>query len=341
MGGKGGSGGTAISSLKASPYRSIFILCSGFVCRYRILPGGKRQVLNLVLPGDLIGFPTCSFENAINSLSSLTEVVVATVPFQAFYDLFARFPRVAVALYWCSAHKATIYSEHLINIGRRSAYERLAHLILALLMRLRAVGLAEELSYSLPLTQELIGTCLASAVRMSAGCCDHAITEGRRTGHHRRAPPDRDRPRIADATRQFRWGLFSTEPDPASAVKTLGSQMDAAMNAQFCPRRPRYFIVGVAQLGTVYADPERKIFQMNRLYVCGKVPWRPSGVSSPPNSSNAIRHAAPPQSYERAAETIPPTPRSSPLGPTDWLQSACRPAACGGRRRQKTPSRQK
>jgi Cyclic nucleotide-binding domain len=92
MGGKGGSGGTAISSLKARPYRSIFILCSGFVCRYRILPGGKRQVLNLVLPGDLIGFPTCFFENAINSLSSLTEVVVATVPFQAFHDLFARFP---------------------------------------------------------------------------------------------------------------------------------------------------------------------------------------------------------------------------------------------------------
>jgi CRP-like cAMP-binding protein len=118
MGGKGGSGGTAISSLKARPYRSIFILCSGFVCRYPILPGGKRQVLNLVLPGDLIGFPTCFFENAINSLSSLTEVVVATVPFQAFY------------------------------------------LILELLMRLRAVGLAEELSYSLPLTQELIADVL-------------------------------------------------------------------------------------------------------------------------------------------------------------------------------------
>jgi CRP-like cAMP-binding protein len=142
------------------PYRSIFILCSGFVCRYRILPGGKRQVLNLVLPGDLIGFPTCFFENAINSLSSLTEVAVATVPFQAFYDLFARFPRVAVALYWCSAHEAAIYSEHLINIGRRSAYERLAHLILELLMRLHAVGLAKELSYSLPLTQELIADVL-------------------------------------------------------------------------------------------------------------------------------------------------------------------------------------
>ena len=49
------------------PYRSVFILCSGFVCRYKILPEGTRQVLNLLLPGDLIGFPACFFENAVNA----------------------------------------------------------------------------------------------------------------------------------------------------------------------------------------------------------------------------------------------------------------------------------
>jgi CRP-like cAMP-binding protein len=142
------------------PYRHVFILRSGFVCRYRILPEGTRQVLNLVLPGDLIGFPACFFEKAVYALSSLTEVVAATVPFQAIFDLFARFPRVAVALYWISAREAAIYGEHLVSIGRRSAYERLAHFILELLARLRPIGLADELSYSIPLTQEVIADML-------------------------------------------------------------------------------------------------------------------------------------------------------------------------------------
>jgi CRP-like cAMP-binding protein len=142
------------------PYQSVFILCSGFVWRYKILPDGKRQLLSFGLPGDLIGFPASFFENAVNATGGLTDVVVATVPFAALYDLFARFPRVAIALYWMAAREAAIYGEHIIDIGRRSAYERLAHLILELLTRLRAAGLAEERSYVLPLTQELIADVL-------------------------------------------------------------------------------------------------------------------------------------------------------------------------------------
>ena len=58
------------------------------------------------------------------------------------------------------AREAAIYGERIVDIGRRTAYERLAHLILELLTRLRLVGLAEELSYVLPLTQELIADVL-------------------------------------------------------------------------------------------------------------------------------------------------------------------------------------
>jgi CRP-like cAMP-binding protein len=142
------------------PYRSVFILCSGFAWRYKILPDGKRQLLSLAVPGDLIGFPASFFDKAINATGSLTEVLVAVISFETLYDLFARYPRIALALYWLSAGEAAIYGEHLIDVGRRSAYERLAHLLLELLTRLRIVGLAEEASYQLPLTQELIGDML-------------------------------------------------------------------------------------------------------------------------------------------------------------------------------------
>jgi CRP-like cAMP-binding protein len=146
--------------VQGRPYRCVFIICSGFAWRYKILPDGKRQLLSFGLQGDLLGFPAAFYENAVNATGSLSEVVVATVPFTKLYELFERFPRIAMALYWMAAREAAIYGERIVDVGRRSALERLAHLILELLTRLRSVGLAEELSYVVPLTQELIADVL-------------------------------------------------------------------------------------------------------------------------------------------------------------------------------------
>jgi CRP-like cAMP-binding protein len=141
-------------------YDHLFILCSGVVCRYKVLPDGKRQVLNLGLPGDFVGFPSCLFEVAINSVASLTEVELSQVSFDSLFDLFRRFPRLGTALFWSSAREAAMYGEHIVNLGRKSVYERLAHLLLELLVRLRSVGLGDHLSYTLPLTQELMADVL-------------------------------------------------------------------------------------------------------------------------------------------------------------------------------------
>ena len=141
-------------------YDQLLILCSGLVSRYKGLPDGKRQVLNLGLPGDFIGFPSCMFDVAVNSVASLTDVVVAPVSLERLASLFTCFPRIGAALFWSSACEAAMNGEHLVNLGRRSAYERLAHLILELLVRLRTVGLTDGMSYVLPLTQELMADVL-------------------------------------------------------------------------------------------------------------------------------------------------------------------------------------
>ncbi len=145
-------------------YDCLFILCSGVVSRYKVLPDGKRQVLNLGLPGDFIGVPACLFDVAVNSVSTLTDVVLSPVSFEKLPCLFAQFPRLGAALFWCTACDAAMYGEHLVDLGRRSAYERLAHLILELLARLRTAGLADELSYTLPLTQEFVADLLGLSV---------------------------------------------------------------------------------------------------------------------------------------------------------------------------------
>jgi hypothetical protein len=100
-------------------------------------PEGKRQILASGLPGDFIGLPSCLFDVAVNWVSPLTDVEVSPVSFRNLFNLFARFSRVGTALFCSSASEVAMYGRHLVDLGCRSAYERLAHLILELLVRLR------------------------------------------------------------------------------------------------------------------------------------------------------------------------------------------------------------
>ena len=145
-------------------YETLFALLEGSAIRYRILRDGRRQILNILLPGDFVGFPGCFFENALYGVTALTDVVICPVPFAVLIGLFDRYPRLAATIFWSFACEAAIYAEHLVDIGRRSALERVAHFLLELLTRLRIVGLADEKSYRMPLTQELIADALGLSV---------------------------------------------------------------------------------------------------------------------------------------------------------------------------------
>src|ERR1700741_1834326 len=50
-------------------YAELFVLLEGVAIRYRVLRDGRRQILNIALPGDLIGFPACFFETALFSIT--------------------------------------------------------------------------------------------------------------------------------------------------------------------------------------------------------------------------------------------------------------------------------
>lgn len=145
-------------------YQGIFVLNRGVAIRYKILRDGRRQILGVLLPGDLVGFPGGLFERALYSISSLTDATVSTVPFDTMFELFHRFPRLAAAIFWTASREAALVAERLVGIGRHSAYERVAHLLLELLVRLQAAGLADERSYDLPLTQELMADALGLSV---------------------------------------------------------------------------------------------------------------------------------------------------------------------------------
>ena len=141
-------------------YSELFVVLEGIAIRYRVSHDGRRQVLNVVLPGDFIGFPACFFESALFSVAALTDTRVSSVPMTRLLSLFERHPRLAAILLWQFSCEAAMYAEHLTDIGRRSAVERVAHFLLELLTRFQAIGLAEDRSYAMPLTQEIMGDLL-------------------------------------------------------------------------------------------------------------------------------------------------------------------------------------
>ncbi len=142
----------------------MFLIADGIAVRYRILRDGQRQILNFLLPGDFAGITSCRFESALYSIKTLTYTTVSPIPLTRLIRLFDSHPRLAARLFWSFASDAAIVRTRLITVGRRPAAERIAHFLLELFTRLRRIGLAEERSYRLPLTQEMIGDALGLSV---------------------------------------------------------------------------------------------------------------------------------------------------------------------------------
>lgn len=139
------------------------LLLSGWACRARSLADGRRQILDFILAGDLIGYCRPGGRTLAASFA-LTAVTV--VPATKFYS---------AALDDNGANLADVYRalerrqemrllNQIVRAGRQTAYERLAHLLLEFRDRLERVGLASENSFAMPLTQEILADGLGLSV---------------------------------------------------------------------------------------------------------------------------------------------------------------------------------
>jgi CRP-like cAMP-binding protein len=149
---------------EGEPYQSLFVITEGFAFRYRDLSGERRHVLNIMVPGDIAGGPGCHFENALYSVKTLTDLRALSIPLIHVMNLVRSHPQLTMKLFWGFACESAIYMEHLTDIGRRNARERVGHFLLELLTRLQAVSLADQQSFSLPLTQELLADVLGLSI---------------------------------------------------------------------------------------------------------------------------------------------------------------------------------
>ncbi len=145
-------------------YRKLCFVKDGYAVRYKLLRNGKRQILNVILPGDIVGLPGSFYERAVYSVTAITDLRMNVCSLDAYVQLCYRHPQYGLALSWMAVQEATTYAEHVIDVGRRTPVERLSHFLLELHARLQAVGRAETTRFTLPFSQEVIADVLGLSV---------------------------------------------------------------------------------------------------------------------------------------------------------------------------------
>lgn len=133
--------------------RLVNIVMSGWAYRYKILPDGRRQIIALLLPGDMCDPYVFLLRTMDHAIGTLTPVTLAKVPGGIIRDLTASGPELAEAMWWQMLEAVEIQREWTISLGRRTAIERLAHLCCEISTRLRVLGLTNGPDCDMPLTQ--------------------------------------------------------------------------------------------------------------------------------------------------------------------------------------------
>ncbi|QPF84373.1 Crp/Fnr family transcriptional regulator [Bradyrhizobium genosp. L] len=133
--------------------KDVHLILSGWACRYKQLEDGRRQVVSFLLPGDICDVNVLILREMDHSIGTITPVSVADLSREFFDEVAARHARIATALWWDTLVNAAIQREWTMNLGQRTALERLAHLLCEIWLRLRLAGLTKGDSCDLPLTQ--------------------------------------------------------------------------------------------------------------------------------------------------------------------------------------------
>src|SRR6478672_13012444 len=131
----------------------LYTVLSGWAFRYNMLDDGRRQILNYALPADMLGLQGALMNEMEHSVEALTPLVLCVFPRGKLWDLYSRLPSLAFDITWLAAREAQLVDEHLVSLGRRTALERAAYLLLHLFVRAEESGLVKDSTIQFPFTQ--------------------------------------------------------------------------------------------------------------------------------------------------------------------------------------------
>lgn len=137
--------------------QSVYMLAEGWALSSMTLADGRRQILKIHLPGDMLGSPSVALEHAAETLSTLTPVKLRTISLAALGSLFTRAPHLAALMFLSAQQERLILMDRLCSVARTSAECRLAGLLVHIHERLTVINPQIGTRFDHPLTQEQIG----------------------------------------------------------------------------------------------------------------------------------------------------------------------------------------
>ena len=133
------------------------LLLSGLAFRQKLVSDGARQIISFHIPGEFLDLQNTLLEVADHNVQCLTRCTVAAIAKSALVQLMQERPSVRHAIWLDSLLDASVFREWVVNLGRRDARQRIAHLLCELAARLKASGVSGGDIYDFPITQEQIG----------------------------------------------------------------------------------------------------------------------------------------------------------------------------------------
>jgi CRP-like cAMP-binding protein len=137
------------------------ILLSGFAYRHKHAGNGGRQIVSIHMKGDIVDLQNSLLGTADHNVQMLTAGEVALIPVEAVRRIAFQHPAVGMAMWYETLVEGSIFREWVLNIGRRDARTRIAHLLCEFALRLQVAELGDRTNYELPITQEQLADAVA------------------------------------------------------------------------------------------------------------------------------------------------------------------------------------
>jgi CRP-like cAMP-binding protein len=130
------------------------VLATGYAYRQKVTGDGSRQILAVCIPGDAVDLQNMFLDVSDHSVQLLTQARVADIPREAVQELVLARSEIGTAIIKLALVEASILREWVVNVGRRDARARIAHILCEFAVRLETRGLTTDHGFELPMTQE-------------------------------------------------------------------------------------------------------------------------------------------------------------------------------------------
>lgn len=139
---------------------SVLIVKEGWAIRYKTLDDGRRQVLNVLLPGDMFDLQVLVAAEADHSVMAVTDLDTLSITPSVFRDILTQSGKLTLAFWWMQVQEEAFLREQIVRNGQQSARERIGHFLLELHRRVQIVDKGTRDGFRLPLTQTIIADAL-------------------------------------------------------------------------------------------------------------------------------------------------------------------------------------